>query len=116
MRSKTLEKSIIDAAGYNRGLWLPSGERTTRTWPLCMTCGREVEAAEIKNASTKGCDIWARCHGQEDHYHVSWSVPMRTMSEDVMKDKNVGWAIKRAMQDGLFFDPSHSDKGMVVVG
>ncbi len=107
MKEISLEQSIRRSADVNRRLVLPTGERTQRTWPLCLTCGREVEAAEIKNVNTKGCEIWARCHGKEDFYKVTWKVPVAAVGADILDDVNVGWSIRRAMSDGVFFDPHH---------
>ncbi len=107
MKEISLEGSIIKSAHVNRTLVLPSGQRTQRTWPLCLTCGREVEAAEIKNVNSKSCEIWARCHGKEDYYRVTWQVPVNSTQDDILEDVNVGWAIRRAIADGTFFDPIH---------
>ncbi len=109
MKEISLEGSIIKSAKVNRTLVLPTGERTQRNWPLCLTCGREVDAAKIENVNNKSCEIRAWCHGKEDYYKVKWDVPVTgTAADDILEDPSVGWAIKRAMQDGVFFETTHS--------
>lgn len=107
MRKISLEDSIVLGNKVKKGLIVP-GKSNVRNWPLCLTCGRDVEAAEIKNVNSRGCDLWARCHGQEDSVHVSWNVPIRDTTKDALEDKNIGWAIKRAMADYAPFPPGHS--------
>lgn len=113
MKSKSLEQSIREAAAHERSLSLNPGDRTYRTWPMCMTCNQEVSAAEIVNINTKSCEIRAICdHGtgidHEDFYKVYWQVPVADVGVDTLDDVNVGWAMKRAVSDGRFFDPKHS--------
>lgn len=83
-------------------LWFPEGTRTMRTWPVCLTCRTEVEAAELKNFCMTSVEIWARCHGKEDFYKVFF--PFR-IDGDPIEDERANWAIKRALHDGVFFDP-----------
>ncbi len=107
MRKISLEDLVQESARVRRGGIIVPGGGVKRNWPLCLTCGRDVEAAEIKNANSKGCEIWARCHGKEDFVHVTWNVPVRDATADVLEDKNVGWAIRRAMSDFSPFPPAH---------
>jgi hypothetical protein len=116
MKEKTLEQSIREAAINNRIVvpGMAEGERTRSTWPMCMTCLKEVEAAEVVNVNTKSCEIRAICthgegpgHEREDFYRVVWQVPVAAVGADILEDENVGWAIRRAMADGLFFQPAH---------
>ena len=102
MRSRGFIEQVRQAADVNR-IWLPPGSRTSRNWPLCLTCGREVEAAELKNVNQISCEIWARCHGQEDHYTVKF--PFR-IEGDPLEDERANWAIGRAMGDFTPFDPT----------
>ncbi len=99
MKSITLAEQLRKAAKVNRELVLPSGQRTNRTWPLCMQCLREVDSTELMNVNSKGCEIKAGCHGKEDYYKVTWELSVADSSKDVLDDVNVGWAIKRAMAD-----------------
>jgi hypothetical protein len=108
LKSITLDQQIQKAAKQNRGdIVVPGTPRAKRNWPICLTCGRDVEAVELKNANSKSAEIWARCHGQEDYYKVTWDVPIRDSSKDPLDDPNVGWAIKRAMGDFSPFPPEH---------
>lgn len=114
MKETNLEQSIREAAKFNRDLNLPEGQRTQRNWPMCMKCMQEVESTELVNVNNKSCEIRAICsHGQgpgheeEDFYRVNWVVPVSDLSGDILEDRNVGWAIKRAMRDAIFFRPEH---------
>lgn len=117
MKSETLENQVIRCAQVNRNIILPSGERTSRKWPLCMTCFKEVDAVDLKNVNNKSCEIVAKCtHSKdpdyigpmfEDSIRVTWQVPVRDMSANPLEDKNVGWAIQRAMADMTPFLPEH---------
>lgn len=110
MKEIDLEESIRKAAHVNRNLYLPTGERTSRNWPLCLTCGREVDAAFLENVNNTSCEVRGLCHGKEDFFRIKWKVPVHgKSSDDILDDPNVGWAIKRAMSDACFFDPRHSD-------
>lgn len=111
MKEIKLEEHIRRAAAFRRSpgsaLVLPDDQRTQRSWPICMTCGREVESAGIRNVNTRSCEIWASCHGAEDYIKVTWDVPQQDSSKDSLEDPNVGWAIKRAMHDFTPFNPIH---------
>ncbi len=77
-------------------------------WPICKTCGRAVEATELKHEGSNSVEIWARCHGQEDFCKVTFPFQLKgSISEG---DGNVSWAVNRAMKDWLPFDLSHIEK------
>ncbi len=99
MKIISLAEQLRKAAKVNRELILMPGERTQRSWPLCLTCGREVDAVNLEDVSTKGCEIRAKCHGKEDAYRVTWELSQHDSTKDVLDDLNVGFAIKRAMAD-----------------
>jgi len=112
MKTKTLSDSIRQSADVNRKLVLPPGSRTYRSQPLCMTCGREVEAVALENVNNWSCEIRCWCtHGtetrHEDTIKVTWDVPVRGVGNDILEDPNVGWAIKRAMSDVCAFPKEH---------
>ena len=104
MRTVKFADLIREAAKVNReaDVWVPEGARTMRSWPLCMTCRKEVDAAELKNFTMTSVEVWAKCHNQEDFYKVFF--PFR-IDGDPMEDERANWAIKRALHDGIFFDP-----------
>lgn len=109
MKEITLEESIRKSAHVNRSLVMPNGQRTQRNWPLCLTCGKEVDAAFIENVNNTSCEVRGVCHGKEDFFRIRWKVPVHGKStEDILDDINVGWAIKRAISDACFFDTSHN--------
>lgn len=92
------EKAALRRQGK---LILPGGQQA-ENWPLCMTCGRPVDAAELKDVNAHGCVIWAKHHGQEDYYKVTF--PFR-IEGDPVDDERANLVIQRAMRDGQFFDP-----------
>ncbi len=91
------------AAERGEGLYLPEGTRTYRSWPLCNTCGREVEATELKNWNANGVEIWAKCHGAEDWQFIEW--PAR-IDGDPLKDQRANDCIRTAMMTACLFDPT----------
>ncbi len=119
MKSVNITEQLRQSAHINRkaeGILLP-GERTYRTWPLCLTCFKEVDACELRNQNTVSVEIWASCsHGDtspnakrfEDFYKVTF--PFR-LDGDPFEDSEEGrrnnWAVKRAMHDFSPFDPTH---------
>ncbi len=109
MKTIDLTEMIRNKAKFERstsGLYLP-GERTRSTWPLCETCLKEVDAVNLENVNNKSCEIRAKHHGAEDAVKVTWGVPVAAVGVDILDDVNVGWAIKRAMHDTLFFRVSN---------
>lgn len=113
MKNKKFGLQIREAAKVNKSIWLPPGQRTYRSWPLCLTCRKEVEAVELKNVNSVSAEIWARCHGAEDYYRVDFPCHIEG---DVFGDDRANWAIKRAMHDFCPFNPCHEDKGFIIVG
>jgi hypothetical protein len=107
MKTVTLADQIRTAAKANREIVLPDGGRTNRSWPLCMQCLHEVDAVELMDASTTGCEIKAKCHDKEDYYKVTWTLSAADTGKDILDDVNVGWAIKRAMADFSPFMPEN---------
>lgn len=116
MREKGFIEQVRQSARENK-LWTPDGDitnmRTQRSWPLCLTCGREVEAAELKNVSQVSCEIWARCSHRgtkepaaEDWYKVRF--PFR-IDGDPLEDERANISIKRAMHDFCPFPRSHEE-------
>lgn len=107
MKTKGFIEQVRQAAKLNRELVLPEGYRTQRSWPLCLTCGREVSAVELKNVNSTSVEIWARCHGKEDYYKVVF--PYR-VDGDPLEDERANWAIKRALHDFCPFNPADVPK------
>jgi len=111
MKTKQFSDQIRECAKLNRDIILPTGQRTYRTWPLCLTCFKEVDACELKNVNDISCEILAKCsHGTdkvyEDYYKVLF--PFRC-DGDPLEDERANWAIKRAMHDFCPFNPSHME-------
>lgn len=82
-------------------LLLPGGQQA-ENWPLCMTCGRPVDAAELKDVNAFSCVIYAKHHGAEDWYKVNF--PFR-VEGDPLQDERANATIQAAMRAGQFFDP-----------
>lgn len=87
--------------------------RTSRNWPLCLTCGREVEAVDLKNVNASSMEIWASCSHRgekvppdEDYYRVVF--PFR-IDGDVLEDERANSFLKRAMHDFCPFPRSHRE-------
>lgn len=91
-------------AQLNRGVLSP---HVRANWPICMTCGREVDAVDLKNINRTSVEIWARHHGAEDFYRVEFPFPL---DGDPLDDDRNNWALQRAMKDGSFFDPTRPAK------
>ena len=102
MKKYGLVHQIRKSAEQNR-IWTP-GRKTQRSWPLCMTCGSEVEATELKNANSHSVELWARCHGAEDYYTIEF--PYQLDAGDPMADPRVNDHIKSAMLSFTPFDPT----------
>lgn len=116
MRNKEFLEQVQQANRVNK-LWTPHDSlldlRTSRNWPLCLTCGREVEAVDLKNVNQLGFEIWASCSHRgeksqpaEDYYKVSF--PFR-IDGDVLSDKRANTFLKRAMHDFCPFPRSHEE-------
>src|SRR5262249_7456682 len=106
-----IDRLIQEAANRERTTTWTPGSRTSRKWPICLTCNQEVDAVRLENVNNHGCEIVANHHNSEDAVHVSWTVGQQSNANDPLGDPNVGWELKRAMADVAFFDPSHHDAG-----
>lgn len=95
------------SASVNRDLVQVPGQRTQRSWPLCLTCGREVEAVELKDANSFSCTLWARCHGKEDFYIIKF--PFR-VEGDPLEDPRSNKHIQQAMYAFCPFNPNEPSK------
>jgi hypothetical protein len=107
MKNKKLFEQIRQSAAHHRkidaGQAVIIGHRTSRKWPLCLTCGKEVDAVEMRDVSNNGAELWAQCHGKEDFYKVRF--PFR-IDGDVMEDERANWYVQRAMHDFCPFNPT----------
>ncbi len=120
MKGKQFSTQIRQAAEVNR-IILPEGTRTQRTWPLCLTCFKEVDSADLVEVTQTSCVILSKCYhikptdpvpdGMkpfEDYYKVFF--PFR-IEGDPLIDERANWAIKRAMHDHCPFDPTETNEG-----
>jgi hypothetical protein len=122
MKSRSWVDDIRQRAYEERTRVIVPGQRTSRNWPLCLTCGRDVDAAGIRDLNRLSVEIWAKCKhlskdasdveyemakSFEDYYKVNF--PFR-LEEDPVKDERVQGIIQRAMGDATFFDPTRPPK------
>lgn len=106
MRSRGFIDLQREKAGLRRragGTLIVPGGQQVENWPLCLTCGRPVDSAELKDVNRHSATIWASHHGQEDYYKVTF--PFR-IEGDPLDDERANLVIQRAMRDGTFFDPT----------
>ncbi len=107
LTNKKLMNAVRQAAFNKRnhaGLYLPRAQGdVAANWPTCGTCHRDVEAVEMKNANTNGVEIWARCHGKEDWYTVTYPFPIEG---DFNKDEGAMDNIRAAMRAFMPFQSS----------
>ncbi len=94
----------------NRSLWLPQSAVRNRNWPVCMTCGRDVDAVNIVGDGTNSydnryVDVMAKCHGAEDVLRVQFESAHPTPSD-----------LQHALRVAVFFDPEHADAGFSAGG
>ncbi len=103
MGNRKLVENIRQTAWENRsGLLVPRVEGDVRTnFPQCRTCGREVEAVELKNWNRHSVELWARCHGKEDWYKIEFPFDIGGWDDD---SKVVQDHIRIAMRTN-FFNP-----------
>jgi hypothetical protein len=113
VKEHNLADQLRKSAQVNRDIVLPSGQRTYRSWPLCLTCFKEVDSAELVNVNSVSCEILAKCTHKdtspnarvyEDYYRVKF--PTRCDGDPLADERN-NWAIKRAMHDFCPFNPEH---------
>lgn len=109
MKTKKLGDQIRQSAHVNRSIILPEGQRTYRTWPLCLTCFKEVEECSLQNVNDVSCEILAKCsHGGDKVHEDFYKVIFGFRAEgDPLTDPRANWAIKRAMHDFSPFEPTH---------
>jgi hypothetical protein len=109
MKSKTLASSIRECAKLNRDIILPEGSRTYRSWPLCLTCLKEVDGVQLEDINETSCEIRAFCyHGTETRHEDSYKVEFGFRTDgDPLTDERANWALKRAMHDFCPFPTSH---------
>jgi len=112
MKEIDIHENIRRAASLNKkidqGIIVPGQKQESKNWPMCMVCLKGVDAAKVEDAGPKGCEVRAWCHGAEEAVKVRWELHNHDSKEDVLSDRNVGWAINRALRDTVFFDPKQS--------
>lgn len=91
-----------------KALLVPQSALNSRNWPLCMTCGREVDAVHIVDEGVKNglryVTVKAEHHNADDAIRIDFLSAHPTQDDFNM-----------AMRTACFFDPSHDDTGFSVV-
>lgn len=100
-KKKLFEQMKAHRMDKASGLYIPRtmGDMRHNNWPVCKTCRQDVEAVEMRNRNTKGVEIWARCHGKEDWFQL-------TFPFDIPEDDRIDDHIRLALRSFQPFDPS----------
>jgi hypothetical protein len=105
-RSNNIKKLIPQvrqrAFQQHNGIYVPrvEGDRKT-TWPVCMTCNRDVDSVGVEDISTNRVTVRALCHGAEAV--VVMDFPYRIISRN---DEHVWNHVMTAVNNSTWFDPS----------
>ena len=101
------KKKLIDQVrqrswDQRNGLYVPRTEGDVKTtWPVCMTCHRDVDSVNVEDIGTNTVTIRATCHGQEAVMKMEF--PFNIIRR---KDKDTWPHVMTAINSGTFFDPS----------
>jgi hypothetical protein len=104
MKTKGFLHQTRKRAKLNKELITPYSKPN---WPICITCGREVDSAVLENWNRTSVEIRVTHHGAEDFHRVEFPFPV---DGDPQDSDEVNWAIGRAMKDASFFDPTEVKK------
>lgn len=84
------------------GLYVPRHEGDRKTsWPVCMTCHRDVDSVNVEDISTNVVTVRATCHGKEAV--VKLEFPYGIIRRH---DKDTWPHVMTAINNSTFFDPS----------
>lgn len=106
-RSTTFKKLIPQlrkrAFENRKGIYVPryEGDIKRASWPVCLTCKRDVESVNVEDVSKNIVTIRATCHGKEAVIRLEfpYQILKRTDSET--------WPhVMNAINSSTFFDPS----------
>lgn len=104
LNNKKLIQQIRMRSHENRnGIYVPrvEGDRKRASWPVCMTCHRDVDSVNVEDISKNIVTIRATCHGQEAV--VKMEFPYGIIRR---KDKDIWPHVMTAINNSVFFDPS----------
>ena len=102
-RIKKLIPQVRQRAFEQRnGVYVPrvEGDRKT-TWPVCLTCRRDVESVNVEDVGKNRVTIRVTCHGKEAV--VVMEFPYQILKR---KDKDTWPHVMTAINNSVFFDPS----------
>lgn len=120
MKTKDFIRQVQESAQMERDsrLWLSPGQRTTRKWPICRTCGHEVDSVELKNVNAFTVELRATCFHDptlsnpeakehEDFFRMKF--PFR-VDVNHLDDERCYLAVKYAMDAFGPFEPTDVPK------
>lgn len=121
MKTKDFIREVQESAQVERDskLWLKPGQRTTRKWPLCRTCGHEVDSVELKNVDAFNVELRATCYHDpqdmnpdakehEDFFRMKFPfrIDVNNFDRSTEDGERAYLAIKYAMDAFSPFDPN----------
>ena len=85
------------------GLYVPrvEGDVKRATWPVCMTCRRDVDSVNVEDISTNVVTIRAKCHDKESV--IKMEFPFSIIRRE---DKETWEHVMTAINNAVFFDKS----------
>ena len=104
LNKKKFINQVRGRAWSNRnGVFVPRTEGDTRraSWPVCMTCHRDVDSVNVEDISKDVVTIRARCHGEEAV--IKMEFPYRILNRH---DDETMHHVRTALNNAVFFDPS----------
>jgi hypothetical protein len=106
-RSNNIKKFIPQVrqrAYENRnGVYVPrvEGDVKRASWPVCLTCKRDVDSVNVEDIGKNRVTIRATCHGKEAV--VVMEFPYQILKR---KDKDTWPHVMSAINNAVWFDPS----------
>jgi hypothetical protein len=104
IQKKKLIPQVRQRARENRnGIYVPrhEGDIKRASWPVCMTCHRDVDSVNVEDIHTNVVVVRATCHGQEAV--VKMEFPYGIIRRH---DKDTWPHVMTAINNSTFFDPS----------
>ena len=102
---KLLQQVRQRAFEQHNGIYRPKVDGDTkRNWPVCLTCHGDVDSMNVEEVGHHNVVIRARCHGEESVIKLEF--PFQITRRE---DEETWYHVQTAINNAVFFDPSHSD-------
>jgi hypothetical protein len=102
MKKKLIQQVRRRAYEQRNGLYVPRTEGDQKTtWPVCMTCHRDVDSVNVEDIGHNVVTIRARCHDKEAVMKLEF--PFRITQRE---DSETWHHVMTAINSSTFFDPS----------